>query len=177
MGGKENFDELTNVNEVCAFAAMTWITEETGAGIAPSPTHLCFVLNGQQIKDNDINEKTFNLVCSMQNIDRSRTDGKSIQVLWFLSRYDPEGVTPKADEFKNNEECLELMKSWARNGFFDGSPFRQVILDTFEDTKVTPLVIRARVPISDLLEAPERRVVLVGDAVQPMTIYRGEGNK
>lgn len=124
LGGKEKFDELTNVIQVRAFDVLTWATEEEWVKIADGPTHLC-VLNGQQIEDDDIKEKTFNMFCSIHNIDRSRPE-KPLQVFWSLSRYDPEGVNPKYND-NNNAECLDLMKAWARNGFPEDSPFRQLI--------------------------------------------------
>lgn len=38
----------------------------------------------------------------------------------------------------DNKACLELMKNWACNGFPEDSPFKQLILDTLEDTTCHP---------------------------------------
>ncbi|KAG2210057.1 hypothetical protein INT47_003493, partial [Mucor saturninus] len=167
--GPEKFDELTNILDVRAFGVLRWATEEEWNKISKEPTHLC-VLNGQQMEDDDIKHKTFNMFCSIHDIDRSRAD-TPYQVFWSLSRYDPEGVIPKFED--DNTACLELMKAWARNGFPADSPFRQLILDTPQDTKVTPLVIRERSPTAGLTAA--HRVVLIGDSAHPMTMFKGEG--
>lgn len=173
LGGQEKFNELTTILDVRSFGVLRWATEEEWTRISKETTHLC-VLNGQQMEDDNIKQKTFNMFCSIHNIDRSRTE-KPFQIFWSLSRYDPEGVIPKFDS--DNTECLDLMKTWARNGFPQDSPFRQLILDTPQDTKVTPLVIRERSPIPELLQASNFRVVLIGDSAHPMTMFKGEGNK
>lgn len=174
VGGKEKFDELTTSIDVRCFGVLTWTSEELwGEMSKESPVHIS-VINGQQDKDDDIKQKTFNMFTSLHSIDRTKTD-KPIQVFWSMSRFDAEGVIPKFDD-PNNTECLALLKTWAINGFPENSPFRKLILDTPSDIFVMPINIRERMPTAELLQALNRRVVLVGDAAHPMTMFKGEGN-
>lgn len=172
LGGKEKFDALNDTLDVRSFGVLRKATEEEWLKVAEGPTHIC-IINGRQIKDDNIKEKTFNMFCSIHDVDRSDTE-KPFTIFWSLSRYDPEGVIPKFDG-TNNTECLNLMKSWADNGFPKDSPFRQLVMNTPEDVTVYPIAIRDRNPPSELLETSKGRVVLVGDAAHPMTMFMGEG--
>ncbi|GAA5815414.1 hypothetical protein MFLAVUS_008922 [Mucor flavus] len=172
LGGKEKFDAMTNTLDVRSFGVLRRVTEEEWLKVAEGPTHLC-INNGQQIEDDDIKQKTFNSFCSIHDVDRSDRE-KPFTIFWSLSRYDPDGVVPKFDG-TNNTECLNLMKTWARNGFPEDSPFRQLIVNTPEDVSISPLVVRDRSPPSELVKTSNGRVVLVGDAAHPMTIFKGEG--
>jgi 2-polyprenyl-6-methoxyphenol hydroxylase-like FAD-dependent oxidoreductase len=127
---------------------------------------------GQKKQAQDDDAEQTNLFYSINDIDTSRVDGKSIQVLWYLSRYDIKSKIPT--RFENNEECLSMLKGWAKASFKDGTAFQNLILDSPMDTRVLPVTLRERKPISELIET-DHRVLIVGDAAHSMTPFKGEG--
>ncbi|CAO3615825.1 unnamed protein product [Mucor hiemalis] len=173
-GGKEIFDKVTTSIPARCFGVLRWMSEEEWYKIAKEPVHVA-VLNGKQGEnENDpVKEKTFNMFCTIHDIDRSRTKDP-IRVLWTISRYDPEGAIPQFNDPKD-PECLALIKTWAVNGLPEDSLYRSLILDTPDDAQVMNISVREREPTEDLLVAPQQRVVLVGDSAHPMTMFKGEG--
>ena len=68
-----------------------------------------------------------------------------------------------------------MLKSWAERAFDEDTFYRKVVMEAPEDTTVAPIYIYERAPTPETLQAPGRRVVLVGDSAHTMSMFRGEG--
>jgi 2-polyprenyl-6-methoxyphenol hydroxylase-like FAD-dependent oxidoreductase len=171
VGGKEKLEQVTSINPTRTFAGTRWLSKEEWEPFHKYST--CFgIVFGQKKQAQDDDAEQTNLFYSINDIDTSRVDGKSIQVLWYLSRYDIKSKIPT--QFENNEECLSMLKGWAKASFKDGTAFQNLILDSPMDTRILPVTLRERKPISELIET-DHRVLLVGDAAHSMTPFKGEG--
>ncbi|ORE11085.1 FAD/NAD(P)-binding domain-containing protein [Rhizopus microsporus var. microsporus] len=75
----------------------------------------------------------------------------------------------------NNTEIMKKLKSCATNAFHGVTAHQQFIVNTPDDTPLVGITIRERVPVYDVYMANTQRVVLAGDAADPMSMFRGEG--
>lgn len=174
--GKDKIDQVTNVLDIGLFCTTSWISKEDWNIISKgNPTNIYLVSGKQRENEEDNVKENISFFTSLQGIDESKGE-KCIEILWCLSRYDGEKVIPHYDG-SNNEECLALLKSWARNGFSEDSIYRMIVEEAPEGTAVTQLTIRERFLRAELLQETTRRVVLVGDATHCMTMFRGECQK
>ncbi|KAL7320967.1 hypothetical protein PS15m_000795 [Mucor circinelloides] len=171
LGGKEEFDKMTNILPIDSFGVLRWVTEEEWSKIASNPNHIV-VLNGKHEIVDGVKGETFNMFCSVKDIDRSRPDPYCI--FWSVSHSSDSPTIKKLSE-KESAEKLALTKSWAANGFHPGSFYQELIISTPNDTPIYPIAVQDRQPMADKIAVPGSRVVLSGDASHAMTMFKGEG--
>ncbi|KAG0167196.1 hypothetical protein DFQ28_006367 [Apophysomyces sp. BC1034] len=160
--GSEEFARTTTVTPVRVLAAARWV-DKKGYELVKSFSSTLFMAHGRL--------ETGEIVAMFVAINDISADGDQYQVLWSLSRYDPEGILPQQE---TNEGRLNQAKAWAREAFVDN--LSQLVLDSPPDTITAEIKVRERPPHETLkANSTNGRVTLVGDAAHPMTMFRGEG--
>lgn len=168
----DRFDSLTHINPIRAYGCTRWVTEEEWSELTKIRTQATIVI-GKVANEDGAAFKGFCLFCTLNNIDRSRTEAP-FEVFCFFTRYDPDRVFLSATG-TNDAEILKLIKSWAAGGIPGSPAHERLVAGIPDDTPMTEIIIRERKPEFDLLVAPHRRVVIAGDAAHPMTMFRGDG--
>ncbi|KAG1138243.1 hypothetical protein G6F37_000026 [Rhizopus arrhizus] len=168
----DRFDSLTCINPIRAYGCTRWVTEEEWSELTKIRTQATIV-TGKIANEDGAAFKEFSLFCTLNDIDRSRTEAP-FEVFCFFTRYDPDRVFLSATG-TNNAEILKMIKSWAAGGLPGSPAHEKLVAGIPDDTPMTEITIRERKPEFDPLVAPNRRVVIAGDAAHPMTMFRGDG--
>ncbi|KAI9252339.1 hypothetical protein BDA99DRAFT_520776 [Phascolomyces articulosus] len=163
--GTEEFAKTTISNPLKILAGSYWIDTEFRRHIEEtlSKSHMMAIASSQE----DGAHPT-GLFSSLIDVDKSKE--KPYRMMWSISTSDEKGPYCETDQKR-----LEQAKGWITKANFSGLLHR-LVMETPEDTKVVPLNLRERSPHSKL-DALQRNhpVVLIGDALHSMTMYRGEG--
>ncbi|KAI8362607.1 hypothetical protein BD560DRAFT_404303 [Blakeslea trispora] len=170
------YNKLTHVMPLHMLATTIWVSKEDWASIMPAPNKFLLVATRFDESTKAANGRKGNLSCfsSLQNVDKTRKD-KPYQILFTMALLEDEEVFPKT-LLKTNEERLALMKSWLKLGLNENLIFHKFVTkDLSPDTDISEVVIREREPSFDAYRTKHHRVVLIGDAAHPMTMFKGEG--
>ena len=173
LGGREKFEALTNVLDLRMFGVTRIISRKMWDDYNSNPHCSCLITITLRDDENDkIKENGMSGFFSVYDYDANKPE---VEIVWSLARPDKDKVLSKYNHRADNRECLPMLKSWAERGFAKDSFYKKLICETPEDLEATPIHIYERVPTLDTLQAPGRRVVLVGDAAHPMSMFKGEG--
>ncbi|KAI9303548.1 hypothetical protein BJ944DRAFT_204196 [Cunninghamella echinulata] len=168
--GQQVFDQVTTVNPVYTLIITRWLSKEEYAGIQRISKAILLSFGNLNQKYNGSDEY---MGCFVSLNDQDLTSDHPYEVIFALSRFDPDNKLPRYD---NDVDRLRLLKEWAKQGLSDDSDLLKLILSSPDDTKVSTLTIRERYPQADILKKNHQgRVTLIGDAAHSLTMYRGEG--
>ncbi|CAO3638692.1 unnamed protein product [Cunninghamella blakesleeana] len=167
--GDDSFNKATTVNPVYDLVVRRWLSDEDYKRIRKI-SRTFFMAFGKINKKYDYDGDDENLACFVSLNDQDFTSDKPHDVIFAISRYDPESKLPRYD---NDADRLKLFKQWATQAL-DGD-LLNLILETPDDYPVTQLIVRERYPQVDALKNHQGRITLIGDAAHAMTMFRGEG--
>ncbi|KAI9267896.1 hypothetical protein BDA99DRAFT_420775, partial [Phascolomyces articulosus] len=161
--GTEAFDKTTTENPLNLLVSSYWINSEFRRNIVDTlaPAHMMAAASGSEE-----DEHSLGLFSSLVDVDLNQE--KPFEMLWCLSN-----INEKEPRYDTDQERLKQAKEWATNAGFSGLLSR-LIMETPEDTQVVRIQIRERSP-HEKLDTLRDPVVLLGDALHTMTMYRGEG--
>ncbi|KAI9272570.1 hypothetical protein BY458DRAFT_508642 [Sporodiniella umbellata] len=171
-GGKVKFNQMTRVSDIRGYAILHWVSQNLWENLAETNFQTSSVIGAVGSEDLWAPKKTIRMFYTLNRIDRSRTD-TPYEVLSFISVSDPTRKLPLPDP-SGSAEVLKMMKGWATSAFSGSQLHRELMTSAPDNTLVHMLTIRERIPCTETLSS-DSRVVLLGDAVHPMTMFRGEG--
>ncbi|CAO3607447.1 unnamed protein product [Cunninghamella echinulata] len=168
--GQHVFDQVTTMNPIYTLIITRWLSKEEYSGIQRISKAILLGFGNLNQKYNDNDEY---MGCFVSLNDQDLTSDHPYEVIFALSRYDPDHKLPRYD---TDVDRLRLLKEWAKQGLSDDGDLLKLVLASPEDTKVSTLAIRERYPQADILKKNHQgRVTLIGDAAHSLTMYRGEG--
>ncbi|KAI9252373.1 hypothetical protein BDA99DRAFT_443860 [Phascolomyces articulosus] len=163
--GAEEFNKTTTPNPLRVLACSYWVNSELRRQIEESlaPAHMMSIASSTEDAEHSIC-----LFSSLIDVDKSREN--PYEMVWSISNLDE-----NEPHYETDQERLKQAKEWLNNAGFTG-PLHQLVMETPEGTNMVALQLRERSPHSklDTLQR-DLPVVLVGDALHTMTMYRGEG--
>ncbi|OBZ82035.1 FAD-dependent urate hydroxylase [Choanephora cucurbitarum] len=170
------YNKLTYVLPLHMLGTSVWVSEEDWLSVMSNPNKFLLVATTFDESVKEAQGRKGNLSCfsSLQTIDKTRKD-KPYKILFTMAIMEDEDVFPKTLN-KTNEERLALMRSWLKLGLNKNSIFHKLVIEDLDaSTEISEVVIREREPSFEAYQTKHHRVVLVGDAAHPMSMFRGEG--